>query len=408
MRKTIILLLLICLPTFIFGMGEPDEQLQEITYDIFELTDFQDHWIITGITSTGRLKSMIDIPKSVNGKPVIAISDEAFSDCYNMTDIKIPDSIFYIGEKAFSGCEKLTSVIIPNSVEEIGNGAFEECSSLQKVILSDKIEAIKEDTFSGCSKLTSIIIPNSVTEIGNNAFSMCLSLNTINIPADVQSIGDGAFAFCIKLKSITVDKNNRSFSAKNGILFSKDKSQFIAFPGGKKGTVVISKEITDIKESALLGCLRISKVKVEKGNNHYCSRDGILYTKDMSRFIFSPTEIKGEKGIITIPEGVVSISEGAFFWCDNITRITVPESVTSIGDYSFDCGNLVAIDVSNNNRFFSSDDGILFNKDKTEIIRCPAGKKGDVVIPESVEKIGKGAFENCENISSSEPSASIN
>ena len=399
MRKIIILLLLICLPPFIFGMGDPEEQLQEITYDIYELTAFQDNWIITGITSSGRLKEKIDIPKMVNGKPVIAIGDEAFIDCYNTADITIPDGVVYIGEKAFSGCEKLTSIIIPNSVEEIGSGAFEDCSNLQKVILPNELETIDETTFYGCRKLANIIIPNSVTEIGENAFTMCLSLNTINIPENVKSIEDSAFAFCINLKNITVDKNNQSYSAKNGVLFSKDKSQLIAYPGGKKGAVVISKEITTIKDSALLGCLRISKVKVEKSNTHYCSRDGILYTKDMSRLIFCPSEIKGEKGIITIPEGVISISDGAFFWCDKITKITIPESVTSIGYAAFDCGNLLEIDVNNYNRFYCSDDGVLFNKDKTEIIRCPEGKTGTITIPESITKIEKGAFKDCDGIS---------
>ena len=109
-----------------------------------------------------------------------------------------------IDNSAFSGCFDLTSITIPNSVTSIGDYAFCECRSLSSVIIPDGVTSIGEYTFSGCYDLTSVTIPNSVTSIGNYAFDNCTSLASITIPNKVTTIGVGAFEYCNGLTSITI------------------------------------------------------------------------------------------------------------------------------------------------------------------------------------------------------------
>lgn len=104
---------------------------------------------------------------------------------------------------------------------------------------------------------------------------------------------------------------------------------------------------------------------------------------------------------VVVPDGVTSIGNYTFFGCSNLTSITIPDSVTSIGEYAFDhCSNLTSINVDSNNSSYSSADGILFNKDKTTLIHCPGGKSENITIPNSVTSIGNNTFDSCSNLTS--------
>lgn len=120
----------------------------------------------------------VEIPETIEGRPVVYIGCEAFNGCTSLTSITIPNSIIWIGTGAFYKCINLTGVTIPKSVTRISDLAFSGCKSLTDIAIPDSMTMIDGSTFEGCTSLTSVTIPNSVTEIGWNAFAGCTNLTS--------------------------------------------------------------------------------------------------------------------------------------------------------------------------------------------------------------------------------------
>ena len=306
------------------------------------------------------------IPSAIDGYPVTAIGDNAFSFFNNLTSVTIPDTVTSIGAKAFYGCSGLTSITIPDSVTNIGSSAFEGCSGLTSITIPDSVTNIGSSAFEGCSGLTSITIPNSVTSIGDGAFFWCENITSVTIPDSVTSIGSFAFEGCRGLTSITIPDS-----------------------------------VTSIGDYAFQGCDGLMSFTIGNG------------VTSIGDYAFSSCWCLTS---ITIPNSVTNIGSSAFGYCSNLTSITIPDSVTSIGDYAFQgceclmsftigngvttigrsvfegCSGLTEFIVDSNNPNYKSVNGLLLSKDGKTLI---AGVKGDVTIPNSVTSIGVAAFSGC-------------
>ena len=317
---------------------------------------------ITGYT--GNVKNLT-IPGTINGYKVTQIGNAAFWDCDSLETVKLPTGIKTLGVSAFNDCNNLKSVNIPSGVTTIERYAFSKCSNL-----------------------TSIFIPSSVVFIGNGTFEECVSLTSINIPANVSTIGEdpfhGAFDGCTSLTKITVDSKNKHFSSYDGVLFNKDKSTLIRCPEGRKGTFNVLYGVKTIDLYAFRDCVNLSKINIPSTVNHIRHR-AFYYCTGLTT--------------IDIPSGVTRLDPTTFQYCDNLKIINVSSGLANIVTDTFnDCPSLEEINVSKSNPNFSSQDGVLFSKDKSTLVRCPEGKKGTYSVPAGVTTIGEFAFEYCEKL----------
>ena len=383
----------------------------------------------------------ITIPDSVT-----SLGNSAFSGCASLASITIPDSVTSIGDDAFRECSSLTSITIPYSVTSIGDYAFLGCSRLTAIDVNtdnkdytsvngvlfyndktiicypagkkgnnykipDGVTSICRYAFSGCTSLTSITIPDSVTEIGGSAFETCSSLTSITIPDSVTSIGIGAFVGCSSLTSIMIPDNvtyiggavfadcsslteikvstqNAKYVSVNGVLYNKDKTTIMCYPAGKKDkNYKILDGVTEICTSAFNGCSSLTSITIPDS----VTEIGVSAFSGCS-------SLTG----ITIPDSVTRIDMSTFRGCSSFTSITIPDNVTYIDIWAFNgCTGLTAIDVKAGNNNYTSVNGVLFNKDKTELICYPAGKTDKSYnIPSCVTNVGGWAFDGCTSLTS--------
>ena len=376
--------------------------------------------IQNGVTSIGDYAfdnctslTSIEIPSGVT-----SIGDGAFAYCTSLTSIEIPSGVTSIRDYAFDNCTSLTSIEIPSGVTSIRDHAFDNCTSLTSIEIPSGVTSIGNSAFKNCTSLASIEIPSSVTSIGNEAFAYCTNLTSIEIPSGVTSIENYAFSNCTSLNSINVDKDNQSYSSEDGILFDKEKKKLITYPAGKKEKEYnIPSSVTSIGAGTFYGCRSLTRIEIPSSVTsieclafYGCTSLTSIeipssVTRIAAQVFYGCTSLTS----IEIPSSVTSIGMWAFYNCTSLTSIEIPSSVASIGIYAFSrCVILNSINVDKSNQEYSSEDGILFDKDKKELICYPAEKKEkEYNIPSSVTSIGTYAFGNCTNLTRIEIPSSV-
>ena len=214
------------------------------------------------------------------------------------------------------------------------------------------VNSICNYAFRYCEDITAITLSGSITSIGDYAFSYCTNITSITIPNGVTSIGESAFEYCTNLIKIKIP---------DSVISIGDE---IFFNCTSITSITLSNGITDIGKYAFFRC----------------------------------TSLKN----ITIPNSVKKIDLHAFDGCESLTSIMIPDSVTSIGRYVFDgCKSLTTIKVNSNNKYYSSENGVLFNKDKSQLIFFPKDNPSkEYTIPDSVKIISDYAFYGCLNLKS--------
>ena len=227
----------------------------------------------------------IVIPPTYKGKPVTVIGKNAFSYSYgNLISVVIPDSVKVIGENAFCACTGLTDVTLGTGVTCIEENAFFQCENLKSILIPDSVTEIGEKAFSACKSLVSVSIGKGVTVIGTGVFADCAALPEVTIPDSVTRIGEKAFSGCSRLARITV-------------------------PDG----------LTRIEANAFSGTGYVNG----KGNRE----NGVLYL-GCHLIVAEPSF----SGTCAIREGTSCIADYAFKACAGLTEVTIPDSVTYIGE----------------------------------------------------------------------------
>ena len=195
----------------------------------------------------------------------------------------------------------------------------------------------------------------TVTSIGDDAFYGCTGLTSVTIPNSVTSIGSSAFSGCSGLTSIDVASDNSNYCSVDGVLFNKDKTTLIQYPGGKQGAYTIPNSVTSIGYAAFSGCSGLTSVTIPNsvtsiGAGAFNGCTGLTsVTIPNSVTSIGDGAFSGCTGLtsIEIPNSVTSIGRWAFYGCSGLTSIEIPNSVTSIGDYAFlGCSSLTSLKLS--------------------------------------------------------------
>lgn len=291
------------------------------------------------------LKS-VNIPNSVT-----YIGDAVFYDCGLEGDLIIPNSVTHIGKNAFSNCRKLNSVSISNSLTHISNGTFHDCSSLTSVHIPSSVTSIGSSAFFGCSGMTRIDIPNSVTSIDSRAFSECIGLTSVIIPNSVTNIGEGAFLGCSGLTSVTL--GNSVYSIGGGAFRSCTNLTSINIPNSVNfigsyafkdcnnlPNINIPNYVISIGEEAFYSCDSLLSISIGKSVSEIGYR-AFMNCNNLKELTWnakncSSTGSMSKTNIehVSIGEEVQSLPN-SFLERSKIMRVTIPNSVTSIGDYAF-------------------------------------------------------------------------
>ena len=329
----------------------------------------------------------ITIPNSVT-----SIGISTFEKCCSLTSLTIGSSVISIGCSAFNGCtgeliinsksiveddydydshptysgrgwlcdNKFTKLTIGEDITKIGDYVFFECNSLKSVIIGNRVTSIGNRSFYNCRDLTSVTIPDSVTSIDTFAFAYCSGLTSITIPDSITSIGPSAFKYCLNLNSVNISDLSAWCKINFGYNGNPlDNGADLYLNGDLVDELTIPSDITEIKSYAFYECNSLTSVTIPdsivsigEGAFYNCRNLMAFYGK----FASEDNRCLIVNGVLhyfakacsvteyTIPNGVTSIGDKAFYYCTSLASITIPDSVTSIGKGSFcDCDGLNSV-----------------------------------------------------------------
>jgi hypothetical protein len=257
-------------------------------------------------------------------------------------DVVIPSEykglpVTEIAPLVFWNKENLKTLTIPATVTCIGRYAFSGCTNLEKIIFEEgsQLKTIEGCAFVDCSSLKDIELPESLEIIEGAAFSGCSSLESIHIPKNVNEINYGiqanSFEECTSLKSIIIDEENQTYTMEGNFIY--------VMKDGKKHIVL---------------CM---------GGD--------------------------EDGILRIPEDVDSFYFDAFATCKNVDTVYMHARLDDIPEVECAKEYIVAED----NPYFCSIDGVVYSKDKTELVYYPVSKDDkEFIVPSFVKEIGNFSF----------------
>mgnify|MGYP002856272169 CR=1 FL=1 len=338
----------------------------EITFEITSLSPKTCRINSYGVSSSASGK--VTVPYSVEGFTVVEAEDLAFSGCSNISSISLPSGLTKIGGYAFNSCGSLKEVSLPSGLTEIGNGAFQDCTSLKSFSCPSNLTRIGDWAFNRCESLESFSGGSNLKEIGEWAFSDCTSLKTFSCPSNLTKIEDYTFFGCESLESFSGGSNLKEIGE---WAFSNCTSL---------------KTITNISNLEYIGNYAFDYTP---WNDMLPS--GMIYLGKVA-YKFKDPGTMAEGTQLEIKEGTTCITDYAFISCSKLISVSIPKSVTSIGNNPFEyCTNLVSIEVDASNKVYDSRNNcnaIIHTATNCLITGCSS-----TVIPTTVKSIGYGAFD---------------
>lgn len=352
--------------------------------------------------------------------------------------VTIPDTVEVVGESAFENNQKVQFVVIPKSVKRLDAYVFWGCNNLEEVVLGKGLTAVDEYSFAGCTGLKQITIPENIQSIDAQAFAGCVNLTDIYIPATVTGIAEDAFLNC---DNVTIHADEGSVAAQFAQKLAEQKNRdplvtaapvqtptavsrpdtqatteplstatpapvATPVPGNVLGSTIIvgnhalvmvhpgeekvQQGYTEPEAGQETGEEQDITAETENGKipewmyyrNQSVSAVTIPEgTTEIGRFAFSRSSLR----TVTIPEGVTVIDYAAFYHCDNLDNVVLPDTVNTVGAKAFThTGWLDDFEENSMDDFLISGDILVAYK----------GNLPEVVIPNGVRVIAEEAFRN--------------
>ena len=383
---------------------------------------------------------------------VTSINEYAFGYCTSLTETILPDSLAVIGSSAFSGCTALSEAVIPDSVTVINYGAYQGCTALKSLAIGKSVVSISDSAFSGCtaietiyfnatamedfsydscpfynvgtlgngitvtvgsdvtkvpsflfysnsswfvypklaelnfdegsvctsignyafaknSTLTDISLPDSLTEIGSDAFYLCTGITSVTIPINLSSIGYNAFGGCSSLTEINFNAWALQIDDANGErAFADSGDENVGI------TVNIGSFVTKIPYRLFMNVVNVAEVNFAEDSQCVTIEDYAFYSCERLESII-------------IPDSVTNIGNEAFYNCDSLTNVTFGKGIKNIGNYAFDSCNLLTSAILPNG---------LTSLGRSAFHSCYALEV--VSLPDTLSYLGEYAFSNCNSL----------
>ena len=352
--------------------------------------------------------------------------------------VTIPDTVEVVGESAFENNQKVQFVVISKSVKRLDAYVFWGCNNLEEVVLGKGLTAVDEYSFAGCTGLKQITIPENIQSIDAQAFAGCVNLTDIYIPATVTGIAEDAFLNC---DNVTIHADEGSVAAQFSQKLAEQKNRdplvtaapvqtptAVSRPDTQATTEPVSTATpapaatpvpgnvlgsTIIVGNHALVMVHPGEEKVQQGYTEpeagqetgeeqditaetengkvpewmYYRNQSVSAvtipegTTEIGRFAFSRSSLR----TVTIPEGVTVIDYAAFYHCDNLDNVILPDTVNTVGAKAFTHTGWMD-DFEEN----SMDDFLISG----DILVAYKGNLPEVVIPDGVRVIAEEAFRN--------------
>ncbi len=353
------------------------------------------------------------------------------------TEITIPESVRIIGEHVFKGMRKLEKVTLPYSLEIIGAEAFKGCTSLKEIVLPDGLAGIGAHSFKGCMSITNMIFPNSLKRIGDYAFHRCHTLKEAVLPDGVKELGRCAFLYCDGMEKVSIGGVKRI-----------ERQTFANCTSLRELRLNSNLETDNLGDDIFTGCVNIKKISLTNGETFEFENLASIIGTDANPIVQAVAgsvyqAMKLENGILyrlavnlkcfAIPEGITRVEKSCFYNKKGITKIVFPKSLREIKANAFgNCINLEEItfqsdSVEIDDKAFKGCNNLerVVLKDKVyypkrcllsdglpnfirkiggqilsdfyisgKILMSYRGKEERVCVPDTIEVIGEGCFEN--------------